>query len=140
MASLTEMGHEDRRPVLRFIIEAEEVGILGGGCDEMFQETNEIRSEICLLSNTIVDLYTRKIAMDGQVRGILHYKKVQQAMYFVNAMAACIPFAGGLAIRVIRGGIAIFENADAEDYAVSGLVESLFGWVRIGAHSLLNLS
>lgn len=93
----------------------------------MFQETNEIRSEMSMLSTTIADLYTRQIAMDEQVRGILHYIKVQQAMSFVNALHACIPFAGGIAVHVLSGGLPILENADAEDFAVSGLVESLSG-------------
>jgi len=65
------MGNEDRRLVLKFIIEAEEAGILGGGCAEMFQETNLIRSEINMLSNTIVDLYTRQIAMDERIRRMM---------------------------------------------------------------------
>ena len=36
MATLIEMGEGDRRLVLKFIIEAENAGILGGGCAEMF--------------------------------------------------------------------------------------------------------
>lgn len=93
----------------------------------MFQETNEIRSEMNMLSTTMVDLYTHQIAMDDQVPRILHYQKVQQAMSFVNAILACIPLAGGVAVHVLSGGLAILENLDGEDFAVSGMVESLFG-------------
>jgi len=100
---------------------------LGSGCAEMFQETNEIRTELNVLSTTIVDLYTRQIAMNEQVRGILHYQKVQQAMSFVNAILACIPLAGGVAVHVLSGGMAELENVDGEDFAVSGLIETLFG-------------
>lgn len=39
MASLIEMESEGRRLVLTFIIETEEAGICGGGC-EMFQEAS----------------------------------------------------------------------------------------------------
>jgi len=80
-----------------------------------------------MLSTTMVDLYARQIAMDERVRSILHYQKLQQAMSFVNAILACIPLAGGVAIHVLSGGMAILEHADAEDFAMSGLVESLFG-------------
>ena len=68
----------------------------------MFQETNEIRCEMNMLSTTIVDFYTRQIAMDEQVQGILHYVKIQQAMSFVNAILACIPLAGNLAVHVLK--------------------------------------
>jgi len=87
----------------------------------------EIRSELNMLSTTIVDLYTHQIAMDEQVRSILDYQKVQQAMSFVNALLACIPFASGVAVHILSGGMAILEHADGEDFAVSALVESLFG-------------
>jgi len=65
--------------------------------------------------------------MDEQVRSILDYQKVQQAMSFVNALLACIPFASGVAVHILSGGMAILEHADGEDFAVSALVESLFG-------------
>jgi len=42
MASLIEMGEQDRHLVLKFIIEAEKAGILGEGCAEMFRETTKI--------------------------------------------------------------------------------------------------
>lgn len=41
MASL-EMGTDDRRLVLKFIIEAEAAGILGVACPETLQAANEI--------------------------------------------------------------------------------------------------
>lgn len=71
------MGEDDWNLVLKFIIEAEDVGILGGGCAEMFEETNAIRSELNMLSTTIIDLYSRQIAMNEQVQGILHYQKIK---------------------------------------------------------------
>lgn len=74
----------------------------------MFEEMSAIRSEIDVLSNTIV--------MGEQVRGLLHYQRVQQAMSFANAVLACIPFAGGVAGHVLSGGMAILENANAEDF------------------------
>lgn len=126
-AALIEMGTEDKRLVIKFIVEAEEAGILGGGCAEMFQETHENRCRMNMLSNTMVDLYARQIATDKQVQSILHHVQVQQAMSFVNAILACIPLAGGVAVHVLSGGMAILENVESEDFAVSGLVESLFG-------------
>jgi len=127
-ASLIEMGKQDRQRVLQFIIEAEKVGILGGGCAETFQATKEIRSEMNVLSATIDDLYTRQIAMAEQVQGILHHQRIQQAVSFVNAILACIPFAGGIVGHVISGGMAVLENAEGEDgLEVVGLVESLLG-------------
>lgn len=74
-ASFIKMGEEDRRLVIKFIIEGEEVGILGGGCAEMFKETNEIRNEMSMLSNTIKDIYKRQIVVDEKIRRILHYQR-----------------------------------------------------------------
>lgn len=53
MASLIEMGKEDKPLVIKFIVEAEEAGTLGGGCAEMFKGTTAIRSEITMLSRQI---------------------------------------------------------------------------------------
>jgi len=91
MASSIAMGKRDWNLVFKFIIEAEAVGILGGGCAEMFQETNEIRSEINMLSTTIVDLYTRQIAMYAKVQCMFREQKIQNTVSFVNAILACIP-------------------------------------------------
>lgn len=79
-----------------------------------------------VLPTTIVDLYTRQIAMDEPVRGILHYKKVEEAIAVVNALLACISIAGGVAFRVLSGGIAIQDIVDVNGCAVSGLVELQF--------------
>lgn len=113
--------------MLIFITEAEQVGILGGYCAGMFEDTKEILSDVNMLSTTIVDLYTRQIAMHERVQGILHYQEVAQAISFVNAILVCIPLAGNVAVHVICGGMAITDNVDGESFGVSGLVETLFG-------------
>jgi len=114
----------------KFIIEAEETGILGRGCGEMFLETTEIRSEVNRLSNTIIDLYTRQIVMNEQIRSILNYRTVQQAMSLVNAILACISLAGGAAVHVLSGGLAILESDDGEGFTMDVLAESMAGKVQ----------
>lgn len=122
------MGQFDRNLVLKFIIEAEEAGILGGGCAEMFEETNAIWADMNMLSGTIVDLYSRQIAMDGQIQKLLHYQKV---MSFVNAILSCIPLAGGVAAHLLTGGVAALTDAVAEGgteaLGMSELAETSFG-------------
>lgn len=127
VASSIRMGREDRRLVVKFISEAQEAGILGGGCAEMFQESNGILCEMNMLSNTILDLYTRQIAMHKQVQGILHYQEIEQAMSLVNSILACIPLAGNVAVHVLTGGKEIMDNFEGESFAISGMVESLLG-------------
>lgn len=93
----------------------------------MFEETTSTRSEIYMLSYTIVDLYSCQIAMDEQVRSILHSQKVQQRVAIVNAILACILFPGGVATYLLSGSTAVMTDVAGEAFAVSGLVESLFG-------------
>lgn len=48
-------------------------------------------------------------------------------MSFVNAILACIPLAGGVATHLFSGGAAVMTDVAGEAFAVSGLIESLFG-------------
>lgn len=81
-ASSLEMGAEDINLVLKFIKEAEASGILAVGCAELFKKAHdlkkELKMEINFLSNTIVDLYCRQLALNEQVEGILCSQKIQQ--------------------------------------------------------------
>lgn len=55
LASSIEMERNDRQLVLKFIIEAEKVGIIGSGCAEMFQGSKSIRSEMNILSRDMFE-------------------------------------------------------------------------------------
>jgi len=55
LASPIEMGSNDWKLVLKFIIEAENEGIIGSGCAKMFQEIKSNRSEMNVLSTTLVE-------------------------------------------------------------------------------------
>lgn len=128
-ASSLEMGADDMNLVSKFIKEAEVTGIIDRSCAEVFKKDikKKSKSEINLLSTTIVDLYCRQIALDENVEDVLNCEKIQQRVEIVTAILACIPLAGGVAGQVLSGGMAFLENADGEDFGISGLVESLLG-------------
>lgn len=117
--------------ILKFINQAEAAGLLAIGCAELFKKAHvlkrELKMDICSLQTTIGDLYCRQIALNKTVEGILRCQKVQQRLAVVNAILASIPLAGGVAGHGLSGGMAILENVDGEDFALSGLVESLLG-------------
>jgi len=130
-ATSFEMSEEDLNLVLKFIVEAESTGIIGAGCAEMFKETRNLRKEFTVtttqMSGMILELFCNQVATDASIRELFHYQKIQVAVQFFSAILSCIPFAGGVIAHLLSGGSSVLTHVPGEGFAVSGLVESLFG-------------